>query len=1088
MKIFNQTKHFFETEKEWNIPRFTLMTYSDKGIYWINITDVKHIKQSCPDRIPFEHITNQSQTWSQSQSKSIRITVMLVSLFHDCNVLDETMTIFFTSRKHNFFVVLKSPADCSQNRFFETNHILPLKSFEEFNSEEFYSKVCYIKCQKQNHSLMIGKFLKSYYHLAENLTMSSNEARQYCAQKQSSYLLSLESYDEMEFIFRTFGKQGVVVHVGINIVRKGRTRLTWASSNPFILKYHFNFQVFKNYYGSKYPEKCFIISSEKYDNESILHVDSKTNQQYNIMDVDCDKPIEYALVICECHLPISNNQITLETQEMEDMFLIDHFYISNFFRMINSEKKYIQLINCFLHLNYSNQSLIENMCRKYIGPIIKSHRKVAGDFPIIRGIKGLRLADDLNILKIVNISSCQFNDYCKKSETWLNCVKNINSCKDCLEDRDICLQRHSLIEINLEKFTCESDMAEFAFRCIKTLYRNCIDNYHLQHCENFTCPHNSVKCYRSYCIPLEMSNNGEPDCPHGEDEFVKSKDDTHSEQCFGNILAYLKDVCLTRTPFYKDKEFLCSPACPDEYTCISHRRLKDDNTQSIEMYKFHVPLYNISNSYYPEIISTYFPILNIVELSLRKCKVENFDLAFKNWRLSHLLELDLSYNILKSSDEMNLFHDMIKLTFLNLSNNPSLRIGDKFTFPKKLKTIDLSYTSFKSIQGKTFVNLKRLKNLDLRGTKVLGFKDMGIPKFFILDTLYIQSVQIFQIQQDFFAGLTIQTGLWTSDFRLCCPQILNANISVDKCHGPTDAISSCKHLIGDVFKRLVIWIVGLITIVGNGIVLIYRLVCNRELFKKAYGLFVTGLALSDFIMGIYLMIIASVDIDYKDMYVLEETNWRNGMLCQISGFLSTLSSETSTFFICLITLDRYLKITYPFGEYKLSQTWTRVLFTLAWLVGIVLAAIPIVISSWEIYSTNGLCLALPFSSIRFSGWEFTFVVYVGVNFVLFLLIALGQVAIFVHIKRRKQFTSCLKNSRNRRLEDLAVARKLAFVAMSDFLCWFPIGIIGIYSMNGHTFNSDVYAWFAVFVLPINSALNPIIYTIPTLYAKCKQNT
>ncbi|XP_055870346.1 G-protein coupled receptor GRL101-like [Biomphalaria glabrata] len=329
--------------------------------------------------------------------------------------------------------------------------------------------------------------------------------------------------------------------------------------------------------------------------------------------------------------------------------------------------------------------------------------------------------------------------------------------------------------------------------------------------------------------------------------------------------------------------------------------------------------------------------------------------------------------------------------------------------------------------------------------------------------------------------------MWTSDYRLCCPQVLNSNISSDKCHGPVDVISSCENLVGDVFKRFIIWIVGLVTIVGNGIVLAYRLVWNRKIFRNAYEIYVTGLAFSDFLMGIYLMIISSVDIYYQDVYVLEETHWRNGILCQVSGFLSTLSSETSTFFICLITLDRYLSITYPFGEYRLSKVWTLALFTLAWLIGIVLAAVPIVVSTWEIYSSNSLCLALPFSFDHFRGWEFSFVVYVGVNFVLFLLIAFGQVAIFVNIYRRKQSMFCLKNHRKRRLQDLAVAKKLAFVAMSDFLCWFPIGVIGFFSMTGHTFDRDVYAWFAVFVLPINSALNPIIYTIPAIYARCKRN-
>nr|KAI8742449.1 G-protein coupled receptor [Biomphalaria glabrata] len=584
-----------------------------------------------------------------------------------------------------------------------------------------------------------------------------------------------------------------------------------------------------------------------------------------------------------------------------------------------------------------------------------------------------------------------------------------------------------------------------------------------------------------------MMHDGIRHCPHGEDELVLQRPNT--DQCIGTITVFLKDLCLSdQYPHnVKKEQFLCSPKCPEEYTCLSNKRKNNNTMASMDIYTFRVPLYNISRTYIPELIAVYFPILNIIELSVKKCHVINFDLAFQTWRFSNLLELDLSYNDLESTDEMEMFHNMQTVRVLNLSNNPSLKINANFTFPESLETIDLSHTSFRSIHGHTFFNLKYLKYLDLSDTEILGFTDLGIPNFYALDTLSIQHVEISKIQQDFFKGLTIRTGLWTSDFKLCCPLILNDNIPVDKCHGPTDAISSCKDLIEDIFKRCVIWIVGIITIVGNGTVLIYRFVWNREVFKKAYGLFVTALAISDFLMGIYLMIIASVDIDYKGTYVLDEEYWRNGRLCQISGFLSTLSSETSTFFICLITLDRYLSITYPFGEYKLSKTLTCVLHALAWLVGIILAAVPLINSDWEIYSTNGLCLALPFSAIRFSGWEFNFVVFVGVNFVLFLLIALGQVAIFVNITRRKQTLSCLKQNRIRRLEDLSVAKKLAFVAMSDFMCWFPIGVIGYFSMKGHTFDRDVYAWFAVFVLPINSALNPIIYTIPALYAKCKLN-
>ncbi|KAK6958607.1 cytochrome P450 2J1 [Biomphalaria glabrata] len=1125
MSIFNQTQQFFITYRGWSIPEFTLMTYSQEGIYQIqNVTDVEKLNNTCPDNISQEFIGNQSLAWdenedrSESHSNIIRITVMMLPYFIDCDKLDRALKNYLKMNKYYFFIIFKKRASSFLPDCFIRNYLLYLTAFREFNSQVFYSRLCQSECEPQADRFWIGKFLISSYDKSESSTMSSNDARQYCAGKKKAYLISLETYEELEFIFKKFGQKGFALHVGLSVETEGTPQ--WASSNPFTLRYNYSpkysyvekrnkikksqwkkkynlpnlydfmgdpdiyFRIkYNNYYETIYYDyeiekiphlkKCFFIT---HVSDKILHASLNTTGVFHIINEDCDRKIENSLALCECHFSISINQISLETRETEDTFVKEN-YISDFRAMISSQINSFQLINCHHPMNSSNHSEAQKVCSKYVPHIVQLYPNVTSDWLNML----LKAENGLNSIRTVNISSCTFRSQSQKQH---NCLKNISSCKHCLGDRDTSVQRPTSIKANLNTFNCES--GGIAFQCIKFATRslNCKANSHLQQCERFTCPPNFVKCYNSFCIQPDMINDNVKDCPHGEDEIVLPKNDT--VQCFGNVTAYVKDLCLSNLYPHKipSKQYHCSTACPENYTCFSNRRLVN-STMSIDIYTFRFPVYVSSDLYFSEMISAYFPILHTVSISVQNCKIDNFDSTFKNWRLSNLQELDLSFNDFKSSNDMSLFHDMIKLTFLNLSNNPRLGINQNFTFPESLETLDLSHTLFKSIRVNMFLNLKRLKYLDLSSTRVVTFRDLGIPKFYKLDTLYLKNVTISQIRKDFFKGLTIRTGLWTSDFTLCCPQILNANISVDKCHGPADAISSCNHLIGDVFKRLVIWIVGIITIVGNGIVLIYRFVWNREVFKKAYGLFVTGLAFSDFVMGIYLMIIASVDIDYKDMYVLEEKHWRNGTLCQISGFLSTLSSETSTFFICLITLDRYLSINYPFGEYKLTKTWTRILFILAWSVGIVLAAVPLVISSWKIYSTNGLCLALPFSSIRFSGWEFTFVVYVGVNFVLFLLIAFGQVAIFVNITRRKQSMPSLKKCPKRRLEDLAVARKLAFVAMSDFLCWFPIGIIGIFSMKGHTFDRDVYAWFAVFVLPINSALNPVIYTIPTVYAKCK---
>ena len=42
---------------------------------------------------------------------------------------------------------------------------------------------------------------------------------------------------------------------------------------------------------------------------------------------------------------------------------------------------------------------------------------------------------------------------------------------------------------------------------------------------------------------------------------------------------------------------------------------------------------------------------------------------------------------------------------------------------------------------------------------------------------------------------------------------------------------------------------------------------------------------------------------------------------------------------------------------------------------------------------------------------------------------------------------------------------------------------GILVMTDHVIPGDVYAWIAVVVLPINSALNPFLYTCSAIFGK-----
>jgi hypothetical protein len=68
-------------------------------------------------------------------------------------------------------------------------------------------------------------------------------------------------------------------------------------------------------------------------------------------------------------------------------------------------------------------------------------------------------------------------------------------------------------------------------------------------------------------------------------------------------------------------------------------------------------------------------------------------------------------------------------------------------------------------------------------------------------------------------------------------------------------------------------------------------------------------------------------------------------------------------------------------------------------------------------------------------------------------------------------------------QNSSLARRMMFIILTDFFCWFPVIIISILALTGNLYDptKQVYPWVAVFVLPINSSINPLLYTFSTPY-------
>ena len=286
--------------------------------------------------------------------------------------------------------------------------------------------------------------------------------------------------------------------------------------------------------------------------------------------------------------------------------------------------------------------------------------------------------------------------------------------------------------------------------------------------------------------------------------------------------------------------------------------------------------------------------------------------------------------------------------------------------------------------------------------------------------------------------------------------------------------------------QICIWILGILAFLGNLLVIIWRIIDREE--NRVQSFLLTNLAVADLLMGVYLLTIAIMDVRWRGVYFRHDINWRSGLGCQIVGVLSMLSSEVSVLILTIITMDRLLCIVFPFKFKRVTIKTASFVCLVVWIFGVVISVIPIAgfdyfydhSGHFGFYGRSAVCLPLQLSEGRPVGWEYSVAFFVGLNFVSFMFILVAYIAMFWTVKR----SSRAVRSTNLNKES-AMAKRLVFIVMTDFCCWMPIIIISILSLTGNFEDPEkiAYVWIAVFVLPLNSSLNPILYTFSTERAK-----
>ncbi|XP_044177267.1 G-protein coupled receptor GRL101-like isoform X3 [Acropora millepora] len=282
--------------------------------------------------------------------------------------------------------------------------------------------------------------------------------------------------------------------------------------------------------------------------------------------------------------------------------------------------------------------------------------------------------------------------------------------------------------------------------------------------------------------------------------------------------------------------------------------------------------------------------------------------------------------------------------------------------------------------------------------------------------------------------------------------------------------------------QVCVWILGLTSLLGNLIVILMRVVTKED--NNVQSVLLTNLAISDLLMGIYLLIIAIKDVQWQGEYFLHDFRWRSGVPCALTGVLSMISSEVSVLMLTVLTTDRLICIVFPFKVKRMNRSVAYAVVGGVWVVGTMLAVIPILgleyfydkKRSVGFYGKSAVCLPLQLSAERMAGWEYAVGIFIGLNFVSFVYILVAYIVMFMTVKN----SSKKVRSTNMKRES-QMARRMFFIILTDFLCWMPIILIGLLSVLGkfHDPEKQAYIWIAVFVLPVNSSINPILYTFST---------
>ena len=295
------------------------------------------------------------------------------------------------------------------------------------------------------------------------------------------------------------------------------------------------------------------------------------------------------------------------------------------------------------------------------------------------------------------------------------------------------------------------------------------------------------------------------------------------------------------------------------------------------------------------------------------------------------------------------------------------------------------------------------------------------------------------------------------------------------CYPRADPMAPCEDLLGSWPLRVLIWVVFVVTLFGNGLVLTVILASPKParrlgppiVDRKVSQFYISQLAVADIGIGIYLGFLAVVDLQTfgEQHFYQTALSWQFGPGCLTAGFIAVLSSELSVYILVVITLERIYVYKRAMVATKMHMCNAILVILFGWVFAVICAALPL--AGYNNYDTVAICLPFDVESVE---GRYYIAIVMGINLLAFLIVATCNFYLYCRLGKISSITA----------SDSKMFRMVFILIITDFICWAPLVTVSLAALfKQEVIRTTHFKWFAVFVLPVNACANPFLYGLLT---------